>query len=361
VNRTTPLVIVLGATGYTGRLVAEALRREGLPFIIAARSPDRLGALAAELGELATAHVINIRDSEALAALMKRGDTVLNCVGPFTEFGEPVVRACIAAGAHYLDISGEQSFIRAVHARHAEAAGEAGVSIVPGMAFEYALGDCAAAVGARGMARPIRTTDVFYAWRSTASSRGTRRTMVRVLSRRGVSLEQGQLRVRPHGARRRGVTMASGAPLEAVSFHSGEVITVPRHQQADTVRGWAVMGRGTARIAPFLAPLLPVVITVLRPLVEAVATRRPDPTPDERLTSLFTIRVELHDRIGLRRAVELRGHDPYGLTAAILVLGAQRVMAADAPRGVLAPAQLVEPRRLLTGLAPLGLRLVENA
>jgi hypothetical protein len=92
-----------------------------------------------------------------------------------------------------------------------------------------------------------------------------------------------------------------------------------------------------------------------------MAARRPDPTPDERHNSLFTIRVELHDRIGLRRAVELRGRDPYGLTAAILVPAPGPPLDADAPRGVLAPAQLVEPRRLLTDLAPLGLRLVENA
>jgi short subunit dehydrogenase-like uncharacterized protein len=361
VNRTAPSAIVLGATGYTGRLVAAALRREGQPFIVAARDPHRLAALAAEVGELASTHVVNIRDADALSALLKPGDTVINCVGPFIEMGEPVVRACIHAGAHYLDTSGEQAFIRSVHDRHDEAARDAGISVVPGMAFEYALGDCATAVGGRGMARPIRTADIIYAWRDAASSRGTRRTVVRVLGRRGVTREQGQLHARPHGAQRRTVTLASGAPMEAVSFHSGEVVTVPRHLHVETVRGWAVIGSGAARIAPVVAPLLPLAITLLRPLVEAMAARRPDPTPDERHNSLFTIRVELHDRIGLRRAVELRGRDPYGLTAAILVHGARAAADGETPRGVLAPAQLVEPRRLLTGLAPLGLRLVENA
>jgi short subunit dehydrogenase-like uncharacterized protein len=361
VNRTAPSVIVLGATGYTGRLVAARLRREGQPFIVAGRDSDRLAALAADLGELATTHVVNVRDPDALTALLTPGDTVLNCVGPFIDLGEPVVRACIHAGAHYLDTSGEQVFIRAVHDRHGEAAREAGISVVPGMAFEYALGDCAAAVGGRGMARPIRTADIIYAWRDTTSSRGTRRTVVRVLGRRGVTREQGQLRVRPHGAHRRAVTLSSGAPVEAVSFNSGEVVTVPCHLHVETVRGWAVIGSGAARLAPVIAPLLPLAITLLRPLVEAMAARRPDPTPDERHNSLFTIRVELHDRIGLRRAVELRGRDPYGLTAAILVHGARAAADAETPRGVLAPAQLVEPRRLLTDLAPLGLRLVENA
>jgi short subunit dehydrogenase-like uncharacterized protein len=361
VSRAGPSFIVVGATGFTGRLVASNLRQQGQPFIVAARHRGRLDALTAELGDLAIPHHLNVRDPDAFTNLLQPGDAVLNCVGPFAELGAPVVRACVEAGAHYVDTSGEQSFIRATHDRRDTAARDAGVSVVPGMAFEYALGDCAVGLGAQGMARPIRSVDILYSWRATASSRGTRRTVVRVLGRRGVTLEDGRLHARPQGARRRSVTMASGTPLDAVSFGSGEVVTVPRHLSVQTVRGWAVVGSGAARIAPVVAPLLPLGITLLRPVIEMVATRRPDPTLDERQASLFTIRVELHDRIGLRRAVELRGRDPYGLTAEILIAGARRAMAADAPRGVLAPAQLVEPRGLLAGLARFGLHLVENA
>lgn len=360
-KRTSPGIILVGATGYTGRLVAEELRRQGQPFIMTARDPARLEALAAEIGELATPHPLNVKDQDALAALVQPGDVVINCVGPFTELGEPVVRACIEAGASYVDTSGEQSFIRNVHGRYDEAARDANVAVVPGMAFEYALGDCAISVAGMGMARPLRSVDVIYAWRDAASSRGTRRTAVRMLGRRGITLEDGRILVRPHGRRRRGVILASGAPMEAVSFNSGEIVTVPRHMDAETVRGWAVIGAGTARLAPVLAPALPLAVTLFRPIIEAIAIRRPDPSPEERQVSLFTIRIEVHDRIGLRRAVELRGRDPYGITATAIVAGARRAMEADAPRGVLAPAQLVDPRRFLAALTRQGLRLVENA
>jgi short subunit dehydrogenase-like uncharacterized protein len=361
VKRTSPCIVLVGATGYTGRLVATELRRQGQPFVMAGRDPARLEALAAEIGNAATPHPVNVRDQEALSALLQSGDVVINCVGPFTELGEPVVRACIEAGASYVDTSGEQAFLRNVHGRYDEAARDANVAVVPGMAFEYALGDCATSIAGMGMARPLRSVDVIYAWRDPVTSRGTRRTAIRMLGRRGITLDHGRILVRAHGRRRRGVSLASGAPMEAVSFNSGEVVTVPRHMDAETVRGWAVIGARTARIAPVLAPALPLAVTLFRPLIEAIATRRPDPTSDERQVSLFTIRIEVHDRIGLRRAVELRGRDPYGITAAAIVAGARRAMESDAPRGVLAPAQLVNPRRFLAGLAHHGLRLVENA
>jgi short subunit dehydrogenase-like uncharacterized protein len=354
-------LVVLGATGFTGRLIAEELRRAGEAFTIAGRDPHRLDELAAGLDGLAEPRTVNVRDSRSLESGIHAGEVVINCVGPFSELGEPVVRACIAAGAHYLDITGEQPYMRAIADRHHEAASEAGVSVVPGMAFEYALGDCATALAAAGLARPLRSIDVIYAWRGAVSSRGTRRTVVRMLGRRGEIVERGRRRRFAQGARWREVVLSAGEPARAVLFTSGEVITVPRHVQASSVRGWAVVGSGSARLIPVLSPLLPVIVTVLRPLIEFFATRRPDPDTAARLGSRFTIRVELRDRTGLRRAIELRGRDPYGLTAAIAVAGARAARVDGAPRGVVSPTQLVSPRPFLAGLGRLGLRVIENA
>jgi short subunit dehydrogenase-like uncharacterized protein len=354
-------VVVIGATGYTGRLVAAELQRAGEPFVLVGRRAEPLEQLAAELGELATPWVADVSATDALADVVRTGAVVINCAGPFTGLAEPVVRACVEAGTHYLDTTGEQGFMRDIYARFHEPALAAGVSVVPAMAFEYALGDCAVAIGAEGLTPPLRTVDVIYAWGDGTSSRGTRRTFVRILSRRGVILEHEELRRRPQGARRRTVRISSGGDLQAVLFTAGEVLTVPRHVPSETVRGWAVLGSTTARMVPFFAPALPLVVTLFRPLIEAMATRQPDPEPAEREASRFTVRAELHDRNGLRRAIELRGRDAYALTAAIAVAGARRVLEPDAPRGALSPAQLVRPRAFIAALARRGLRLVENA
>jgi short subunit dehydrogenase-like uncharacterized protein len=356
-----PAITVIGATGFVGRLVARELARQDRPFRLTGRDADRLAALVEPLGADVETRIVDVRDADSLAAAIQPGDAVINCAGPFTEWGDPVIRTCLDARAHYLDTTGEQTFMRRVMDQYDERAHAAGVSVVPAMAFEYALADCAAALGGRGLAKPLRSVDAIYSWRTPASSRGTRRTVVRMLGRRGVILEGGRLRSRAQGSRRRAVQLSAGRPRQAVMFTSGEVITVPRHLETDAVRGWAVVGGRTARLVPLLSPFLPVIVPFLRPLIEAIATRAPDPNETVRAASEFTIRVELHDRTGIRRATELRGRDPYAITAAATVAGARRALAADAPRGVLAPAQLVEPRQFLAELARMGLRVVDSA
>ncbi len=349
-----PATVVLGATGFTGRLVARRLAAGTEPFVLTGRDRARLEPLAAAF-DRGSARVLDVTDRAALADALVPGDRVINCAGPFAELGEPVVRACLAAGAHYFDTTGEQPFMRRIHQRYHEEARGAGVTIVNGMAFEYALGDCAAALAARGLARPLRSLHVTYAWRGAESSHGTRRTSLRILGRRGWSLEDGRWRRRPQGHARRTVRLESGALLHAAWFGAGEIVTVPRHVDVETVGGWMVVGRAAALLAPVVAPVLPVLVPPLRPVLERLATRAPEPGPDEREGSRFTIRVDAMGRGGETAAVEVRGADAYGLTAAIIVAGARRAAAADAPGGVLAPSQLMDPGAFLASLSAYGL------
>lgn len=357
-THSTPTIVVLGATGYTGRLIAESLARTGHPFLLAARNGDRLAALAAELDGPPT-RVVDVQDPAALRELLRPGDAVINTVGPFTELGEPVVSACIDAGTHYLDTTGEQPWMHAIFQRHHDAARSAGVSIVNAMAFEYALGDCALALAADEADGSVRIADVIYAWGGAASSRGTRRTVVRMLGRRGFVLRDGELQRQVPGARHRTVELESGDRLHAVSFQSGEIVTAPRHLSVDTVRGWLVLGARTARLVPWFAAALPVVVPALRPLLEVLATRGSDPTVAQREASRFTIRVELATATG-HTALEVHGTDPYGITAALAIRGARRALQPDAPRGVVAPARILQPSALLDSLSEYGIRLVRS-
>ena len=105
-----PALIVIGATGFTGRLVAHEAARTPTPVILAARDPGRLAEVAEEAG-IATTQRVDVTEPSSLVRLIRPGDAVINTAGPFTELGEPVVEACIAAGAHYMDTTGEQPFM----------------------------------------------------------------------------------------------------------------------------------------------------------------------------------------------------------------------------------------------------------
>src|SRR5829696_6726555 len=104
-------IVVFGATGYTGRLVSEALVGSGARPVLAARNAETLEGLAGELGGGLETQTADVGRPESLRALVERGDVLVSCVGPFNEYGDPAVEAAIDAGAHYIDSTGESRFI----------------------------------------------------------------------------------------------------------------------------------------------------------------------------------------------------------------------------------------------------------
>ncbi len=115
-------IVLFGATGYTGRLAAEAMVERGLRPVLAARSQDKLDALAEELGgELETA-TADVADPPTVRALVEKGDVLVTTVGPFARWGVPAAAAATTAGAHYIDSTGEPPFIREVFERYGPAA-----------------------------------------------------------------------------------------------------------------------------------------------------------------------------------------------------------------------------------------------
>ena len=112
-------VVVFGATGITGRGVcahlAERAEADGNDFKWAAagRDPEKVRRVLGELGVKAPETIqAEVGDAASLAAMASRTRVVLNMVGPYTLYGEPVIEACIAGGSHYMDLTGEIPFVR---------------------------------------------------------------------------------------------------------------------------------------------------------------------------------------------------------------------------------------------------------
>jgi len=147
-------VTVFGATSVTGRQVAKYLSKRAAgveaTWAAAARSPEKLASTLADVGvEGATTIAADVSDSGSLEAMAERTKVVLNLVGPYTSNGRVVIDACIASGAHYVDLSGEMPFVarttRDVHAG-AEAAG---VKVVQVCGFEALPPDLGVALAAQ--------------------------------------------------------------------------------------------------------------------------------------------------------------------------------------------------------------------
>ena len=141
-------VLVLGATGFTGRLVAEHLveraRTTGARWAVAGRSPDRLAALLAELGAPdVPSVVVDLEDDQALERAARRTRVLLDLAGPYSSTADAVIGACVRGGASYVDLSGEiPAVARSVRAWH-EPARRAGVRVVQVCGYEALPADLA--------------------------------------------------------------------------------------------------------------------------------------------------------------------------------------------------------------------------
>src|SRR3954453_6166759 len=136
-------IVLFGATGYTGELTARALVDRGAKPVLAGRDAARLDALAREVGGLET-KVADVTAPDTLRALVERGDVLVSTVGPFTRLGRPGIEAAIAAGAHYLDSTGEGGFIREVFERYGPHAKESG--LLTAFGYDWVPGNLAGAL-----------------------------------------------------------------------------------------------------------------------------------------------------------------------------------------------------------------------
>lgn len=132
-------IIVYGATGYTGRLVAEYLKtKTGLKWAMAGRSADKLAEVRDLIGVAADTPLIeaDASDPASLDAMVKRTKVVLTTVGPYQLYGNELVEACVANGTDYTDLCGEPAWMRQKIDQHNEAAKASGARIVFSAGFD---------------------------------------------------------------------------------------------------------------------------------------------------------------------------------------------------------------------------------
>jgi short subunit dehydrogenase-like uncharacterized protein len=159
-------VVVYGASGYTGRLICEYLREYHVPFVAAGRDGAKVKAsMESNVAGIETAdyEVVEVsHDVASLTDLFSGASVVLNTVGPFSKWGPEVVEACLAAGAHYTDTTGEQDWLITCDEQYGADFAAAGLLLSPGIAQMYTTGEIAAEVA---LEKPgLDTLDIAVFW-----------------------------------------------------------------------------------------------------------------------------------------------------------------------------------------------------
>jgi short subunit dehydrogenase-like uncharacterized protein len=224
----TVRIVLFGAAGYTGRLVAEAMLERHLRPVLAARSRERLEAMAAELGGGLETAVADVSDPPSVRALVERGDVLVTTVGPFARWGAAAAAAATTAGAHYLDSTGESAFIREVFERYAPVAEKAGCGMLTAFGYEYVPGNLAAGLALRRGGEEATLVDVGYFVSGRAGiSGGTRATLAASLGAPAFAFRDGRVRSERAAKRVRSFQVGSRR-LDAISVGTSEPFTLPR-------------------------------------------------------------------------------------------------------------------------------------
>ncbi len=318
-------VVVLGATGHTGRFVAAELVRRGIPTILAGRDQQKLDTLAAEIDNSET-RLTALADPASLDLAFAGAALVINCAGPFIDTATPVMEAAIRARIHYLDVSAEQRVTLLAFERFSDLARAAGVLFIPSMSFYGGLADllATAAIGDLPEANEIHVATALDSWTPTL---GTRLTGQKNPGKRSVFTHG---RLTPQADPPPTMQWDFDDPFgreEIVGFPLTETIVISQHFQVPKVH--AFLSRRA--------------LDDLHQTSETLSAK-------DQSSQKFRMEVEVR-RGAERRRTGVSGIDIYAYSAAMIVEAGERVLqdSIDAT-GTVAPGQIFEPREFLASL-----------
>jgi len=363
-------IVLFGATGYTGRLTAEALVARGAKPLLAARNHEAVRDLARTLGGLEWA-LADVSDPPSVRALLERGDVLISTVGPFARHGDAAVSAAVDAGAHYIDSTGEPIFVRRVFERFGPAAQDAGVGLLTAIGADWVPGNLAGALALREAGDAPTAVEIGYfvtGGRGTmAISGGTRASAAGALLEPGFAWRDGTITTEPGGIHTLTFEV-SGRRRPALSAAGSEHFTLPRLapslREVDVYLG--TFGSATGALHTMSRGLA---VALRAPAIQraaAAATRRmmrgstggPD-AAERAKTGMHTVAVARGGQGEQLAAVNVAGDNVYDFTAAILAWAATAALKGGVRgSGALGPVDAFGLEILQAGCREAGLHRV---
>ena len=345
-NPTSPVppagrtAVVFGAYGHTGRFVVAELRRRGYRLVLSGRDQDKLRSFGARYPD-AELRAASAGDARSLDRALAGAAVVINCAGPFIDTAAPLIEAALRNGVHYLDVAAEQRVAMAAFDRYADRARDAGVVIMPSVAYYGALGDllATAAMGDWDAADEIGIGIALDSWLPTQGTRETGRSN----SGHHVIFTGGRHVPLPESP-------ATGswdfpAPfgrLDVSELGTADQVTIPRHLATPEVR----------------------VCMNDAPLSDIGNPATPEPVPaDEmgRSAQLFLTDVIVRSGVAERRA-HAYGRDIYAVTAPLVAEAADRILDGRCKAaGVVSAGEAFDAEDFLTALSPDHVRWGKDA
>ena len=329
--------MIYGAYGYSGRLIAEHARDRGLLPVLAGRDAAKTEALAAELGLPHRAFPLS--DRGRIESALTDIDAVVHCAGPFSATAAPMIDACIAARAHYFDITGEAFVFEHAHSDAvADAATRADVIVCPGVGFDVVPTDCVARTLKESMPDAVSLELAFDG--GSRLSPGTAKTMVEGLALGTYGRRNGKL-VRT-GVLTREIDFGRG-PRSAMSISWGDISTAYHSTGIPDITVYIPASPKrirSAKRAAWIRPLLRLG-PVQAYLKSKVDRRVRGPSDAQRADDSTRVWGEVRNAAGERCVARLETANGYTVTQLAPAAIIEHLTRADAPSGSLTPSMLM--------------------
>ncbi len=328
-------ILIYGATGYTGKLIARMARQLEMSVTLAGRNAAKLQALAAETGFDFVA--VGLDDTPALSEIVAQYDVALHVAGPFSQTAKPMVQACLAGGTHYLDITGEIPVFEA-HRLLDRRARETGIMIMSGVGFDVVPSDCLSLHLKQRMPKATKLTLAMQGMGGV--SHGTANTAIEAINRGTATRRNGTIEIWKKPPRRR--LQFGNREVDCVGISWGDVATAYYTTDIPTI---AVYFESTKQLEQIVG--LPNFVKWLfaTSLGQAFLRRRIEklpegPDPERQQTQTTQILGIVEDAEGREMRSVLKTPGGYHMTALTALRIAAEVDGGRAEPGTHNPAQI---------------------
>ncbi|MBY0477602.1 MAG: saccharopine dehydrogenase NADP-binding domain-containing protein [Chitinophagaceae bacterium] len=328
-------VLLYGANGYTGQLIARYAKDYQLTPVLAGRNELAIQQLATSLNLPYV--VFSLDDATIIQEHLQEVQLVIHCAGPFSHTAKQMVEACIATNTHYIDINGDISVFEKIKTYHA-AAEKAGIMLMPGAGFDVIPTDCTALHLKQQLPDATHLQLAFISY-GGQTSHGTATTMAARAGEKAVIRENGKLVKKPLGFKGMWITV-NGKQRFVMSLPWGDISTAFHTTGILNIEVFTGMKPAVYRLLKFqfLFNWLLRTTAVRKWIQQKIEARPAGPTDEQRAKSTTVIWGKIKNAAGKEVTHQFTCADGYTVTAWGSLLIAQKILAGNFKKGYQTPA-----------------------
>lgn len=325
-------ILIYGAYGYTGLLIVEECLKHGMPIILGGRNETKLKEISQKYN--IEYRAFSLDNIEEVVKNLDNIQVVIHSAGPFIYTAKNMVLACLKAGTHYIDITGEIDVFEWIATKDNEAK-EKEIMLLPGGGFDVVPSDCLASYLKSSLPDANQLTLAFYS--NGRPSHGTMLTAIESIGKGGQIRKDGLLKSVPPAYKKMKINFSEETKL-CVTIPWGDVSTAFYSTRIPNIEVYMAVSKGMSFMMQGIKLTQNIIGT--EPIQNFLKNRIPEggPSPDERAKNYTLLWGEVKNEKGLHKRAGMKTPDGYDLTAFSSVLIAKKIISGKFTPGFQTPS-----------------------